>query len=110
MPLPWQSKVPFAKGYDVDPTVTAPRGEDSAGNVPSSASPSALGEPAASTTVGTGDPAQMATAMIASVDQDPAPRRLVLGSDAYQAIETSLTARLADVRTQRESAAATDDA
>jgi hypothetical protein len=52
----------------------------------------------------------MATAMIASVDQDPAPRRLVLGSDAYQAIEASLTARLADVRTQRESAAATDDA
>ncbi|MFB9833069.1 SDR family oxidoreductase [Actinoallomurus acaciae] len=60
------------------------------------------------TTEGIGDPALMATAMIAAVDQDPAPRRLVLGSDAYQAIETALTARLADVRTQRESAAATD--
>jgi NAD(P)-dependent dehydrogenase (short-subunit alcohol dehydrogenase family) len=60
------------------------------------------------TTQGIGDPALMAAAMIASVDQDPAPRRLVLGSDAYQAIENALNARLADVRTQRESAEATD--
>ncbi|AWS46864.1 SDR family oxidoreductase [Streptosporangium sp. 'caverna'] len=60
------------------------------------------------TTQGVGDPALMAAAMIASVDQDPAPRRLVLGSDAYQAIENALNTRLADVRTQRESAAATD--
>jgi NAD(P)-dependent dehydrogenase (short-subunit alcohol dehydrogenase family) len=60
------------------------------------------------TTEGIGDPALMATAMIASVDQDPAPRRLVLGSDAYQAIENALTTRLADLRIQRESAAATD--
>jgi NAD(P)-dependent dehydrogenase (short-subunit alcohol dehydrogenase family) len=60
------------------------------------------------TTQGIGDPALMATAMIASVDQDPAPRRLVLGSDAYQGIETALTARLADIRAQRESAATTD--
>jgi hypothetical protein len=60
------------------------------------------------TTEGIGDPALMAAAMIASVDQDPAPRRLVLGSDAYRAIEYALNARLADVRTQRESAEATD--
>jgi NAD(P)-dependent dehydrogenase (short-subunit alcohol dehydrogenase family) len=60
------------------------------------------------TTEGIGDPALMATAMIASVDQDPAPRRLVLGSDAYQAIENALNARLADVRAQRASAEATD--
>jgi len=60
------------------------------------------------TTEGIGAPALMATAMIASVDQDPVPRRLVLGTDAYQAIENALTIRLADVRTQRESAEATD--
>jgi len=60
------------------------------------------------TTEGIGDPALMAAAMIASVDQEPAPRRLILGSDAHQAVENALTARLADVRTQRESAAATD--
>ena len=60
-------------------------------------------------TSGIGDPARMAEAMIASVGVHPAPRRLVLGSDAYQAMETALAARLADVRTQRESAAGTDD-
>jgi NAD(P)-dependent dehydrogenase (short-subunit alcohol dehydrogenase family) len=60
------------------------------------------------TTEGIGDPALMAAAMIASVDRNPAPRRLILGSDAYHAIENALNARLADVRTQRESAAATD--
>jgi NAD(P)-dependent dehydrogenase (short-subunit alcohol dehydrogenase family) len=60
------------------------------------------------TTQGVGDPALMATAMIASVDVSPAPRRLVLGSDAFQALEGALSARLADVQSQRESAAATD--
>jgi hypothetical protein len=50
----------------------------------------------------------MATAMIEYVGHDPAPLRLVLGSDAAQAMEAALTARLADVRSQRESAAATD--
>jgi NAD(P)-dependent dehydrogenase (short-subunit alcohol dehydrogenase family) len=60
------------------------------------------------TTQGIGDPARMATAMIASVETSPAPLRLVLGSDAAQAMETALTARLADVRSQRESAVATD--
>ncbi|WP_433362486.1 SDR family oxidoreductase [Actinoplanes sp. CA-142083] len=60
------------------------------------------------TTKGIGDPARMAAAMIASVEQDPAPRRLVLGSDAYGSIETALTGRLADIRAQRESAGETD--
>ncbi|WP_436527458.1 SDR family oxidoreductase [Actinoplanes sp. HUAS TT8] len=60
------------------------------------------------TTEGLGDPALMATAMIASVEQDPAPRRLVLGSDSYRTIENTLVTRLADVRSQRESAGATD--
>jgi NAD(P)-dependent dehydrogenase (short-subunit alcohol dehydrogenase family) len=61
------------------------------------------------TTQGIGDPALMAGAMIASVDVEPAPRRLVLGSDAYTGMENALTARLADVRSQRETAAATDN-
>ena len=60
------------------------------------------------TTQGIGDPALMASAMIASVDVEPAPRRLVLGSDAYTGMESALAARLADVRSQREPAAATD--
>jgi NAD(P)-dependent dehydrogenase (short-subunit alcohol dehydrogenase family) len=61
------------------------------------------------TAQGIGDAARMASAMIASVDVEPAPRRLVLGSDAYEAMESALADRLADVRGQRESAAATDD-
>jgi NAD(P)-dependent dehydrogenase (short-subunit alcohol dehydrogenase family) len=60
------------------------------------------------TTQGIGDPARMATVMIESVEREPAPLRLVLGSDAAQAMETALTARLGDVRAQRESAAVTD--
>jgi NAD(P)-dependent dehydrogenase (short-subunit alcohol dehydrogenase family) len=60
------------------------------------------------TTQGIGDPALMAGAMIASVDRSPAPLRLVLGSDAAQAMAGALTARLADVQSQRSSAAATD--
>ncbi|MFQ1000586.1 SDR family oxidoreductase [Modestobacter sp. SSW1-42] len=55
-----------------------------------------------------GDPGRMAAAMIASVDQSPAPLRLVLGSDAWTAITGSLEARLADVRRQRDTAPATD--
>jgi NAD(P)-dependent dehydrogenase (short-subunit alcohol dehydrogenase family) len=61
------------------------------------------------TSQGIGDPARMATAMIASVDVEPAPLRLVLGSDAAQAMEVALTARLTDIRSQKESAARTDN-
>jgi NAD(P)-dependent dehydrogenase (short-subunit alcohol dehydrogenase family) len=60
------------------------------------------------TTQGIGDPARMATAMIASAETEPAPLRLVLGSDAAQAMETALIARLADVRSQKAAAAETD--
>ena len=55
-----------------------------------------------------GDPARMATAIIDSVDQTPAPLRMVLGS---QALESTIThAREADrrLRTQKELAASTD--
>ncbi|MCZ2810099.1 SDR family oxidoreductase [Modestobacter sp. VKM Ac-2979] len=55
-----------------------------------------------------GDPGRMADAMIDSVDQQPAPLRLVLGSDSWAAMSASLEGRLADVRAQRDSAARTD--
>jgi NAD(P)-dependent dehydrogenase (short-subunit alcohol dehydrogenase family) len=55
-----------------------------------------------------GDPVKMVAAMIASVDRDPAPRRLVLGSDAYGMIRKALQERLADVEAQQQSAAQTD--
>lgn len=55
-----------------------------------------------------GDPVKMAQAMIASCELKPAPRRLVLGSDAYQHIEASLLERLALLRSQKELAFSTD--
>jgi NAD(P)-dependent dehydrogenase (short-subunit alcohol dehydrogenase family) len=57
-----------------------------------------------------GDPAKMAAHVIASIDQEPAPRRIVLGSDAYEAITTGLKARLAEIEPQAVTAAETDAA
>ena len=55
-----------------------------------------------------GDPAKMAAAMIASVEQEPAPKRLALGSDAYVNIRKALRDRLAELENQREIACSTD--
>jgi NAD(P)-dependent dehydrogenase (short-subunit alcohol dehydrogenase family) len=55
-----------------------------------------------------GDPAKMVEAMIASVDQQPAPRRLVLGSDSYKFLHDALTARLAEIEAQEQTAGSTD--
>lgn len=55
-----------------------------------------------------GDPAKMAARMIASVEQDPAPLRLVLGSDAYATMHRQLSARLAALEAQKEMASSTD--
>jgi len=55
-----------------------------------------------------GDPAKMAELIIASVDETPAPLRLVLGSDSYRIITTALRDRLAQIEPQEERAASTD--
>lgn len=55
-----------------------------------------------------GDPERMVRAMIASVDQHPAPKRLALGSDAYRNMEAALSERLASLRAQKELAYSTD--
>lgn len=60
------------------------------------------------TAVSLGDPAKMAKIMIDSVDQHPAPKRIVLGSDSYNAIHQALTARLEALESQRELAFSTD--
>ena len=49
-----------------------------------------------------GDPAKMAGAIIASVDEPKVPRRLVLGSDAYTQIHATLTGRLTEMEAQRD--------
>lgn len=55
-----------------------------------------------------GDPARMAAAIIDSADQQPAPLRMVLGSQALDSTISTLETRLADFRTQEELAASTD--
>lgn len=55
-----------------------------------------------------GDPAKMAEVIIDSVDQAPAPKRIALGSDAYAAMHKSLSARLAELESQKDLAASTD--
>ena len=54
-----------------------------------------------------GDP-KIASAIIASADQSPAPKRLTLGSDAYALIHAALTERLADLEAQKELGHSTD--
>lgn len=55
-----------------------------------------------------GDPAKMAARMIESVDKEPAPLRMVLGSQALKATIERLEERVADYKTQTELAASTD--
>lgn len=62
----------------------------------------------ARTAVPPGDPVRMVERMIASVDEHPAPRRLALGSDAWQAMRTQLRARLDALEAQEALAASTD--
>lgn len=55
-----------------------------------------------------GDPVRMAERIIESVDKEPAPLRMVLGSQALSATLTRLKERVADYETQTELAASTD--
>ena len=55
-----------------------------------------------------GDPAKMAARIIESADKNPAPLRMVLGSQALRATIERLEARIADYKTQTELAASTD--
>ncbi len=55
-----------------------------------------------------GDPSKMAERMIESVDMNPAPLRMVLGSQALSATIERLEQRIADYKTQAAIAASTD--
>lgn len=55
-----------------------------------------------------GDPVRMAERIIGSVDKEPAPLRMALGSQALSATLTRLKERVADYETQTELAASTD--
>ena len=55
-----------------------------------------------------GDPARMAAAIIASVDQEPAPMRIILGSQALQSTVQVLQERVSGFQAQTDLAASTD--
>jgi NAD(P)-dependent dehydrogenase (short-subunit alcohol dehydrogenase family) len=56
----------------------------------------------------TGDPLKMANAMIEVANAKPAPKRLLLGSDAYDRVHAALTERLAALGQQQEIARSTE--
>ena len=56
------------------------------------------------------DPVKVAAAILASADQNPAPRRVALGSDCYGFLHQALTQRLADLEAQKDLAFTTDRA
>ena len=55
-----------------------------------------------------GDPRKVAQAIVDSVDVTPAPRRLTLGSDAWDAMSASLRERLTEMESSRDVAYSTD--
>jgi NAD(P)-dependent dehydrogenase (short-subunit alcohol dehydrogenase family) len=55
-----------------------------------------------------GDPAKMAQIIIDSIEQNPAPKRIALGSDSYGAIHKALTDRLSVLEAQKDLAFSTD--
>lgn len=55
-----------------------------------------------------GDPAKMVELILESAEHNPAPRRLVLGSDSYMMIERALSERLEATRAQKDIAHSTD--
>ncbi|CUU49388.1 MULTISPECIES: hypothetical protein [Clostridium] len=50
----------------------------------------------------------MVKAMIDSVDQQESPKRITLGSDAYDSIHKALSDRLKELEAQKELAFSTD--
>ena len=54
-----------------------------------------------------GDPAKAAQAMITVAEDDNPPRRLVLGADAYDALDRTMAARMADITRYRSIGEAT---
>jgi len=55
-----------------------------------------------------GDPKKMSAKIIASVDQEPAPKRIVMGSDSFGFIHKALSERLASVEAQKDEAGSTN--
>jgi len=55
-----------------------------------------------------GDPAKMAEVIIASTEESPAPKRVVMGSDSYNYLSAAYRERVASLEAQKELAFSTD--
>jgi NAD(P)-dependent dehydrogenase (short-subunit alcohol dehydrogenase family) len=107
---------PFGIGVTiVEPAVPGPSSATAAPGSPSSC-PSTTATPrtpssACSTPangLAPGDPARIAARIIDSVDTEPAPLRMILGSQALESTIATLRTRIEDFQTQADLAASTD--
>lgn len=64
--------------------------------------------PGAEPSMAPGDPAKMARVIIDSLDQSPAPRRVVMGSDSYKFLSAAYRERAGMLEAQQEVAFSTD--
>jgi NAD(P)-dependent dehydrogenase (short-subunit alcohol dehydrogenase family) len=68
----------------------------------------ALREKGAGHSTAGGDPSKMARVMIASAEQNPAPKRVAMGSDVYEGLLATYRSRAAELAAQKELAYSTD--
>ena len=93
---PGISRTGFGTSLDIAPAMAAYAG------TPIGQARPAMEAPEGVTANGPGDPDKIADAIIASVGAEPAPRRITLGSDAYEWIHAGLTARLQELESAKE--------
>ncbi len=67
-----------------------------------------LGDAGTDRPMSPGDPAKMARVMIDSVDESPAPKRLVMGSDSYKMLGAAYRERVESLEAQKALASSTD--
>ncbi|GAB2569592.1 SDR family oxidoreductase [Kribbella endophytica] len=99
---PGISRTGFGTSLDIAPAMEAYAG------TPIGQARPAMEAPEGVTANGPGDPDKIADAIIASVAAEPAPRRVTLGSDAYEWIHAGLTARLQELESAKDLAHSTD--
>ncbi|MEH2250130.1 SDR family oxidoreductase [Nostoc sp.] len=102
---PGQIRTDFGAKAALAPTITAYDGTPARGiRSHAESSRNAKEKSAASP----GDPTKMAKVIIDSVDQSPAPKRVVMGSDAYNDLSAAYRERSASLETQKALAFSTD--
>jgi NAD(P)-dependent dehydrogenase (short-subunit alcohol dehydrogenase family) len=99
---PGVARTGFGRSLDVAPAL------DAYADTPVGQARPYIEAPEGITANGPGDPDKIADAVIASVDVTPAPRRLTLGSDAYQSVHAALTGRIEELEAARGLAYSTD--